>query len=325
MKNLKPGAARALFLSTTAFGVTFAVWGLIAALAPTFAQAYNLSAKARSLMIAIPVLLGSIGRLPAGMLADRLGGRNVFSTLLFLSAIPAIAIGFSNSYAQLLGLGVLLGVAGTSFSVGVSFTSRWFTPEQQGTALGVYGMGNIGQSVAVFGAPVLALALGSWRPVFWIFAALAVGWGLIFYLFARDAVSAIKPKTLNENLEVLRRSRLAWVLSLFLFLDLRWIRRVFDLPADAAEGFVQAHTGRRGRAHGRICAAGDTDETAGRHAGRSIRRRASAGWRVHRGHSAGRLDGLSIHADFHCGRAGRSSGAGPGKRRGLQTGSRVFS
>jgi NNP family nitrate/nitrite transporter-like MFS transporter len=218
MKELKPGAARALFLSTTAFAVSFALWGLIAALAPTFTQAYGLSATARSLMIAIPVLLGSIGRIPAGMLADRFGGRRVFSALLLLSAIPAAGIGLSSSYIQLLWLGVLLGIAGTSFAIGVSFTSRWFTNDQQGTALGVFGMGNIGQSVAVFGAPVLALSLGSWRPVFYVFAIISAIWGITFYLFARDAVSPVKPKTFYENLAVLRRSPLAWVLSLFYFL-----------------------------------------------------------------------------------------------------------
>src|SRR5688572_30427601 len=100
MKSFKPGATRALFLSTTAFAVSFAVWGMIGALAPTFAQAYGLSAKEKSRMIAIPVLLGAMGRIPAGMLADRFGGRRVFAALLFLSAIPALMIGVSNSYAQ---------------------------------------------------------------------------------------------------------------------------------------------------------------------------------------------------------------------------------
>jgi NNP family nitrate/nitrite transporter-like MFS transporter len=253
MKELKPGAARALFLSTTAFAVSFAVWGLVAALAPTFAQIYGLSAKSKSLMIAIPVLLGSLGRLPAGMLADRFGGRKVFSALLLLSAIPAIGIGLSTSYQQLLWLGVLIGVAGTSFSIGVSFTSRWFTKDQQGTALGIFGMGNIGQSIAVFGAPVLALWLSSWRPVFYIFAAITLVWGVVYYTFARDAVSTVKPKTLRENLDVLRRSKLAWVLSMFYFLTFggfvafsiylpTLLRDLFHLsPADAGArtaGFV---------------------------------------------------------------------------------------
>ena len=213
----RPGAARALFFSTSAFAVSFAVWGLIAALAPVFTQEYGLSATSKSLMIAIPVLLGSLGRLPAGMLADRFGGRRVFAALLVLAAIPAIGIGLSTSFTQLLFLGLFLGLAGTTFSVGVGFTSKWFAPEKQGTALGVYGMGNIGQSIAVFGAPVLALQFGSWRPVFFLFAALSLVWGIVFYLFARDAATVVKPKTLAENMGVLRRSPLAWVLSLFYF------------------------------------------------------------------------------------------------------------
>src|SRR5689334_23641891 len=102
IKNIQPGAGWALFLSTTGFAVSFAVWGLIAALAPTFAQLYGLSAKSKSLMIAIPVLLGSLGRLPAGMLADRFGGRRIFAALLILSALPAVGIALSTSYTQLL-------------------------------------------------------------------------------------------------------------------------------------------------------------------------------------------------------------------------------
>ena len=215
--TFRPGAARALFLATTAFTVSLAVWGLISALAPTFTQLYGLSAKSKSLMIAIPVLLGAIGRLPAGMLTDRFGGRKVFSGLLALSALPAIGIASSTSYTQLLLLGLFLGMAGTTFAVGVSFVSKWFAADKQGFALGVYGAGNIGQSVAVFGAPALAGALGSWRPIFYIFAALALVWGLVFYSFARDAALTAQPKTLSENLSVLRRSPMAWVLSLFYF------------------------------------------------------------------------------------------------------------
>jgi MFS transporter, NNP family, nitrate/nitrite transporter len=213
----RPGATKALFFSTTAFAVAFASWGLIAAMAPTFTQLYGLSAKSKSLMIAIPVLLGSLGRLPAGMIADRFGGRRVFAALLILSAIPAAAIGFTTSYTQLLILGLFLGLAGTTFSVGVGFTSKWFSKEKQGTALGIYGMGNIGQSIAVFGAPVLALQLGSWRPVFFIFAAVALLWGIIFYIFARDAESNVQPKTFAENISILKRSPTAWILSLFYF------------------------------------------------------------------------------------------------------------
>lgn len=253
--TFKPGAARALFFSTTAFAVSFAVWGLIAALAPTFSQLYGLSATEKSLMIAFPVLLGSIGRIAAGMLADRFGGRNVFSALLVFSAIPAIAVGFSTSYSQLLIFGLLLGVAGTTFPVGVGFTSKWFSKEKQGTALGIYGAGNIGQSIAVFFAPVLALQFGAWQTVFFFFAALTLIWGIVFYLFAGDAATseAAKPKTLAENLSVLKRSKTAWILSLFYFLTFggfvalglylpTFLKEIFNLSATDAgartAGFV---------------------------------------------------------------------------------------
>jgi NNP family nitrate/nitrite transporter-like MFS transporter len=252
-ETFRPGAARALFLSTTAFAVSFAVWGLIAALAPTFTQLYNLTATQKSVMIAVPVLLGSIGRLFSGMLADKFGGRNVMSALLIFSALPAIAIGFSTSFNQLVIFGLFLGIAGTTFPVGVGFTSRWFAQEKQGTALGVYGMGNIGQSIAVFFAPVLAIALGDWRIVFFIFAAVALIWGIVFYLSAANDTTTARPRSLSEMLQPLKTSKTAWVLSLFYFLTFggfvalalympTFLREIFSLtPTDAGArtaGFV---------------------------------------------------------------------------------------
>ncbi len=249
----RPGAKRALFLSTSAFAVSFAVWGLLAALAPTFTQLYNLSATEKSLMIAVPVLLGSVGRLFSGILADKYGGRKVFAALLVFSAVPAVAIGFSTSFTQLIIFGLFLGIAGTTFPVGVGFTSRWFPPEKQGTALGVYGMGNIGQSVAVFFAPVLALQLGDWRTVFFIFAAATLVWGIVFFALADNDTTTARPKSLSESLAVLKRSKIAWVLSLFYFLTFggfvalalympTFLREIFALtPTDAGArtaGFV---------------------------------------------------------------------------------------
>lgn len=251
--TFRPGAARALFLSTTAFAVSFAVWGLVAALAPTFTQLYNLSATQKSVMIAVPVLLGSLGRLFSGMLADRFGGRNVMSALLVFSAVPAIAIAFSTSYNQLVIFGLLLGIAGTTFPVGIGFTSRWFAPEKQGTALGVYGMGNIGQSIAVFLAPVLAISLGDWRTVFYVFAAVTLIWGVVFYLLAENDTTTARPRSLAEMLAPLKRSKIAWVLALFYFLTFggfvalalympTFLREIFNLtPTDAGArtaGFV---------------------------------------------------------------------------------------
>jgi NNP family nitrate/nitrite transporter-like MFS transporter len=252
-ETFRPGAAKALFLSTTAFAVSFAVWGLIAALAPTFTQTYGLTATQKSVMIAVPVLLGSLGRIGAGMLADRFGGRKVFSALLIFSAVPAVAIGLSTSYVQLVIFGLFLGIAGTTFPVGVGFTSRWFAPEKQGTALGIYGMGNVGQSIAVFFAPVLAIWFGDWRIVFYVFAAVTAIWGAVFYLTAQNDATTARPRSLAEMVAPLKGSSTAWVLALFYFLTFggfvalalympTFLRELYDLsPTDAGArtaGFV---------------------------------------------------------------------------------------
>src|SRR5438067_2412469 len=182
--NTQPGARRALFLATTAFAVAFAAWGLLSGLAPTFKQQYHLTTTQVSLMVAIPVLLGSVGRLPIGLLADHCGARAVMVSLLLFILLPALALAAAHSYTALLLGGFFLGMAGTSFAVGVAYTSPWFSKEQQGVALGVFGVGTIGQSVAVFVAPLLAMRFGIARP-FLIFGALAFVWGLVLLLLAQ--------------------------------------------------------------------------------------------------------------------------------------------
>jgi NNP family nitrate/nitrite transporter-like MFS transporter len=213
-----PDMKRALALSTVAFTISFAVWGMIGALAPKFREMYHLSPVQTSLLIAIPVILGFVGRLPMGILADKFGGRIVFGSLLLFSLIPAIGVSLTHSYLSLVVWSFFLGFAGTSFSIGIAFTSRWFRPEQQGTALGLYGMGNIGQSVAVFGAPVLILAFSDWRMPFWLFGTVAAVFGVVFLLLARNAPTRPHRKKFREYFGVLGREPLAWVLSLFYFL-----------------------------------------------------------------------------------------------------------
>jgi NNP family nitrate/nitrite transporter-like MFS transporter len=209
---------RALTLSTIGFSITFAVWGMIGALAPKFREMYHLSPMRTSMLIAIPVLLGSVGRLPMGILADKFGGRIVFGLLLLFCLLPAFGVSFTHSYSSLVAWGFLIGCAGTSFSVGVAFTSKWFPAEQQGTALGIYGMGNIGQSIAVFGAPVLFATTGDWRVPFWVFGIAAGVFGLIFLWLARNATVKAPAKKFREYFGIFKREPIAWVLSLFYFL-----------------------------------------------------------------------------------------------------------
>lgn len=206
-----------LYLATIAFAVSFSVWGLIGGLAPLFKTELGLSAIQASLVIAIPVLLGSVGRLPMGLLTDLFGGRLIFTILLCFGLIPAAALAVSHSYVSLLFWGFWLGMAGTSFAIGIAFVSRWFPPERQGTALGIYGAGNIGQSIAVFFGPVLARRIGI-PGTFLIFGGASLVWGLVFFLWARDAQTAGRPRTIKENLDVLRTEPLTWALSVFYFL-----------------------------------------------------------------------------------------------------------
>ncbi|MEP6716901.1 MAG: MFS transporter, partial [Terriglobia bacterium] len=114
-----------LGLGTTSFAVCFAAWGLIAAFAPRFRDTFHLSATQAAFLVAAPVLLGSLARLPIGMLADRFGGRLIFSLLMLVVAVPAYLTPLAQSYGQLLLGGFFLGLAGASFAVGVGFVSRW--------------------------------------------------------------------------------------------------------------------------------------------------------------------------------------------------------
>ncbi len=210
------GSTRALTLSTFAFAIAFALWGMVAPMAKTFQTDLHLTEGQVWLLIAIPVILGSIIRLPMGMLADRFGGRIVHALLLMFIALPALALSYARTYEQLLLGGLFLGMAGTSFSVGVAFTSKWFPKEKQGFALGIFGAGNIGQSIALFGVPLLSGALG-WQTTYRVFAAVALVYGILFLVAARDAPVTARPKPLGEMLRVLTQQPLSWLLSLFYF------------------------------------------------------------------------------------------------------------
>jgi len=156
---------RALLLATISFALSFAAWGLIGGLASVFTALYSLSASQTGLLVAVPVLLGSLARLPMGILTDRFGGRLVFTALLAFSSLAAYVVPLTASYRSLLVAAFLVGLAGSSFAVGAAFVSRWTPAARQGTALGIYGLGTMGQSLAVFAGPLVASQLG-WEAVF---------------------------------------------------------------------------------------------------------------------------------------------------------------
>jgi NNP family nitrate/nitrite transporter-like MFS transporter len=141
---------RALVFATVGFMVTFWAWSLISPLGPHFV-AEGLTADS-SLLVAVPVLVGSLGRIVVGALTDRLGGRFMMSFIAIITVIPVLFVGFIGQYtypALIVG-GFFLGVAGTSFAVGVPYVNRWFTRESRGSAIGVYGIGMGGTAIAAF-------------------------------------------------------------------------------------------------------------------------------------------------------------------------------
>ena len=208
---------RHLVLGTVSFAICFMAWGLVSAFAPGFRLRFGLSAFETAMLVAAPVLLGSLARIPLGMLTDRLGGRRVFTILMLVVSVPTFLVPAATGFSALLGVAFFLGLAGSSFAVGVGYVSRWVPAQKQGGALGIYGLGNIGQSAAVFLGPWLATLL-PWQHVFRGAAVLLIGWAIVFGLLARDAPSARQPLRLGAMLAVLARERLAWALAAFYFL-----------------------------------------------------------------------------------------------------------
>ncbi len=207
-----------LILATLAFAVAFTAWGLISPLASQIQKDLGLDNTATSVLIAVPVLLGSLLRIPMGILTDRYGGRKVYTALLLFTLLPVAFIGIANSFWTYVLGGFFLGTAGASFAVGVPFVSRWFSPDKQGMVLGIYGMGNIGTAVAAFSMPALVNAFGGRQGAFWFYLVPVTLMAIAFWLFARDAPGIVRPKSLSDSLAVLRAERMAWVLSLFYFL-----------------------------------------------------------------------------------------------------------
>lgn len=205
-----------LILGTGAFALCFAVFGSVSAMMPVLKKQFHLAPLQTSIAMAIPVLLGSLGRIPLGLLADRFGGRKVFTFTMIFSVAAAMLMGTVNSYQQLLVFGFFTGIALASFSVGVAFVSGWYAAERQGFALGVYGAGNVGQSLAAFGAPFLFAHLG-FRNTFWSFAGLLALWTVIFVIFAKDAPRTAPPKAFVQMVRPLSQT-MSWVLSFFYFL-----------------------------------------------------------------------------------------------------------
>jgi len=171
-----------LSMSTLAFTVCFAVWVMFSIIGIPIKTTLGLNETQFGLLAATPILTGSLIRLPLGMLTDKVGGRIVFFILMLSTVIPIYLISLATAYWHFLVLGLFVGVAGGSFSVGISYVARWFPKKRQGFAMGIFGAGNAGAAVTKFVAPALVVAYG-WQAVPQVYAVAMLVMAILFWIF----------------------------------------------------------------------------------------------------------------------------------------------
>ena len=208
--TVPPGAWRALLLVTLGFGVNFWAWALLSPLGPVYVE--QGLAQDASLIVALPVLVGSLGRILMGGLSDRFGGHLMFPLVSLLTVIPVLFLGLVGqySYSTLLLGGFFLGIAGTTFAIGVPFVNSWFPPAKRGMATGLYGVGMGGTAISAFTTVPLVDAAGSAAP-FIVTAIALVLYAVLAWLFMPDAPTW-KPsgKSMLSQTLLAMRQKVTW-------------------------------------------------------------------------------------------------------------------
>ncbi|WP_340108715.1 MFS transporter [Pikeienuella sp. HZG-20] len=216
------GSSQGLALSTAAFTMCFAVWTIFAVIGVEIKAEYGLSETEFGLLIATPVLTGSLTRLILGVWAEQYGGRLVFTLQMLLTALATWGLTLADSYGAFLLAALGVGLAGGSFAIGVVYVSHWFPKDKLGAALGVFGAGNVGAAATTFIAPLVMVAWG-WEAVAQVWAAALALVGAAFWLFAADdpahaarVASGAAPASIREQLAPLRKLQV-WRFSLYYF------------------------------------------------------------------------------------------------------------
>jgi len=194
-----------LVMSTIAFTVCFAVWMMFAVIGIPIKKTLGLNATQFGLLTATPVLTGSLIRVPLGMWTDKYGGRIVFFLLMLSTVVPIWLMTYATEYWHFLVLGLFVGLAGGSFSVGTPYVARWFRKDRQGLAMGVFGAGNSGAAVTKFVAPVLVVGFG-WVMVPKVYAVAMLVTAIAFWLFTySDPAHLVSSKvTWREQLAAMK-------------------------------------------------------------------------------------------------------------------------
>jgi len=247
-----------LVMATLGFAVNFWAWALLSPLGPLFREKGTLGTLSESdvaLLVAVPVIVGSLGRIVVGALTDRYGGRVMFPVVSAATIVPVLFIGFlaQTSYTALLAGGFFLGIAGTSFAVGVPFVSAWFPPERRGLAVGIFGAGMGGTAISALTTVMLYTDVGAQAPFVLTAAALAV-YAVAAWVVMRDAPGRTVPvASLAQRLSANARLSITWQASILYAVAFggyvafsvylpAYLKTAYDLaPADAANrmaGFV---------------------------------------------------------------------------------------
>ncbi|MBY3171914.1 MFS transporter [Rhizobium laguerreae] len=177
--------AKALWISTVAFTLCFAVWTIFAIIGIRIKQDLGLNEAEFGLLVGTPVLTGSLVRIVLGIWTGRYGGRLVYTLTMLAAALATFLLSYAQTYTQMLIAGLGVGLAGGSFAVGVAYVSPFFPAEKQGTALGIFGAGNVGAAVTKFAAPFVLIAWG-WQAVAEIWAVGLALMAIVFWLTTTD-------------------------------------------------------------------------------------------------------------------------------------------
>lgn len=204
-----------LALATVGFALNFWAWALLSPLGPRFQDSLDLGSLEQSLLVAVPVVVGSLGRIPVGALTDRFGGRVMFPAVSAATVVPVLYLGLwgNSSLPALLAGGFLLGIGGTAFAVGVPFVSAWFPPHRRGLAIGVFGIGMGGTAISAL-TTVRLMEAGSLATPFLVTAAALVLYAAGAAVVLRDAPGrAVPTEPLTRRLAAVGRLPITWQAS----------------------------------------------------------------------------------------------------------------